>query len=180
MVKFTFPSLSSGFFNRGKEIKQITATILRETPQITVMLGPPSSGKTAFMRHIVEQGDQHGPLFLPIRLNLRALNIYAQESLYSSFLDQVSGPPWNLFGRIASFEIGGMSVTATSQGQKLSNLVELLNVLKSNLRTFDPMHGERPVVLVVDEANKFKLMENKDDLQTFLDFAVEVSKQESK
>ena len=185
MVRFTFPAFSPGFFNRTREVEQITKTLSRHKPQLTVMLGPPSSGKTALMRHIVEQKGNTGPLFHPIRINLRAVDIAAQDSLYSSILDQVSGPQWNLFKKVKSLKMdapGDLSVTANfrDQNQKPSNLIDLLDLVKSKFRPWSALHGERPVVLVVDEANEFKNLTNKADLKTFLRFAVEVSKQESK
>jgi AAA+ ATPase superfamily predicted ATPase len=181
MVKFTFPAF---FFNRTKEIKQITTTLSFQKPQLTVMLGPPSSGKTALMRHVIEQKDNtKQPLFHPIRIDLRSVDISAQDSLYSSILKQVSGPNWNLFKKLKSVKMeapGDLAVTADFIVQKPSNLIDLLDVLKSKFRPFSMKHGLRPVVLVVDEANEFKNLKNKDDLRTFLRFAVEVSKQESK
>jgi AAA+ ATPase superfamily predicted ATPase len=180
MVKFTFPAF---FFNRTKEIKQITTTLSFQKPQLTVMLGPPSSGKTAFMRHVIEQKDNNTPLFHPIRINLRAADISSQDSLYSSILDQVTGPQWNLFDKVQSFEIkapGDVSVSTRLNQDIPKNLIQLLKKLKSAFQPFSVMHGTRPVVIVVDEANKFKNLKNKDDLRTFLDFAVEVSKEESK
>ena len=183
MVRFSLPAFSPAFFNRAKEIKEITTILTSPKPQLTVMLGPASSGKTALMRHIVEQKDQHGPLFHPIRIDLRAADIAAQDSLYSSILDQVSGPQWNLFKNVKSLKMnapGNLSVTANFSDQKPSNLIDLLKLIKSMFRPWSAVHGERPVVLVVDEANEFKNLKNKDDLKTFLRFAVEVSKQESK
>jgi Cdc6-like AAA superfamily ATPase len=182
MVKFTFPAFSPRFFNRAKEIEQITTKLSSHDTEFTVMLGPPSSGKTALMRHIVEQKDTHGPLFHPIRINLRSVDTSKQDSLYSSILGQVSGPQWNLF-KVNSLKMdapGELSVTANFHEQKPSDLVQLLQKVKDNFRPWNAVHGERPVVLVVDEANKFKYMENKADLKTFLDFAVQVSKEESK
>ena len=183
MVKFTFPAFSPGFFNRAKEIKEITAKLSGRKPQFTVMLGPPSSGKTALMRHIVEQKANNGPLFHPIRIDLRAVDISAPDALYSSILDEVSGPEWNLFGQLGSLELKGptdLEVTANFRDQKPSNLMQLLKKVESHFRPLNAWHGERPVVLVVDEANRFKFMKNKEDLNTFLEFAVRVSKEESK
>lgn len=180
MVRFTFPAF---FFNRTKEIQQITTSLSFEMPQITVMLGPPSSGKTALMRHVIEQKDNNSPLFHPIRINLRAVDIAAQDSLYTSILEQVCTEKSMFFGLVKSFEIsipGTISMTSRFHLRKPSNLIELLNVVKSQFRPFSVMHGTRPVVLVVDEANEFKNLKNKDDLKTFLRFAVEVSKEESK
>ncbi len=51
MVRFSLPAFSPGFFNRTKEIKEITTILTSPKPHLTVMLGPASSGKTALMRH---------------------------------------------------------------------------------------------------------------------------------
>ena len=183
MVKFTFPAFSQRFFNRDKEVKQIISTLSAENPKLTVMLGPPSSGKTALMRHIIEQKDNGAPLFHPLRIDLRAVDIAAQDSLFSAVLRQVSGPEWNLFKKLKSFKLqapGDVALTAKFHDHKQSNLIDLLDAGKAEFRPHNIWHGERPVVLVVDEANELKNLKNKDDLNTFLRFAVEVSKQESK
>ena len=183
MVKLTFPALSPCFFNRAKEIQEITKLLSSENPQLTVMLGPPSSGKTAFMRHIVQQKTHTGPLFHPIRIDLRSVDIAAKDSLYSSILDQVSGPEWNLFKNVKSTKLEipeQISMTTKFRESEISNLVRLLKKVKAAFRPWSSVHGQRPVVLVVDEANEFKNLANKDDLKTFLRFAVEVSKQDSK
>ena len=183
MVKFTFPAFSQSFFNRVKEVDQITTRLSSKKPKLTVMLGPPSSGKTALMRHIIEQKDNGAPLFHPLRIDLRAVDIAAHDSLYSAILDQVSKPEWTLSQKVKSVKLqapGDVALTANFRDQKPSNLIELLKRVKSQFRPGNIWHGERPVVLVVDEANELKNLKNKDDLKTFLRFAVEVSKQESK
>ena len=55
-------------------------------------------------------------------------------------------------------------------------------------KEWSAVHGSRPTVIVVDEANNLKQMTNQtvsspiyhQDVKTFLDFAVKVSKQKSK
>ena len=69
------------FFNRSFEVKELTQ-ILHDDPILTVMLGPPSSGKTALVRHVVEQRNENGPLFHPLRINLRGADINSPDSLY--------------------------------------------------------------------------------------------------
>ena len=107
----------------------MTTTLSYQKPRLTVMLGPPSSGKTALMRHVVEQSDHNDPLFRPIRIDLRLVDISAQESLYSSILEQVSGPQWRLFDKSDSFEIKtpGDATVSTRLNQALpSTLIQLL------------------------------------------------------
>ena len=69
------------FFNRSFEVKELTQ-ILNDDPILTVMLGPPSSGKTALVRNVVEQRNENGPLFHPLRINLRGADINSPDSLY--------------------------------------------------------------------------------------------------
>ena len=55
--------------------------MLNRQPMLTVMLGPPSSGKTALVRHVVEQRNENGPLFHPLQIDLRGADMKS-DSLY--------------------------------------------------------------------------------------------------
>jgi len=76
------------------------------------------------MRHVIEQKDNNSPLFHPIRIDLRATDISAQDSLYSSILRQVSTERPKFFGLVKSWEIGLPGyVSTTFHFRKPSNLV---------------------------------------------------------
>lgn len=57
---------------------------LKLAPSFTVLLGPPSSGKTALVKHVVEQRDKNGPLFHPLQIDLRGTSAISPDSLYES------------------------------------------------------------------------------------------------
>jgi ATPase domain predominantly from Archaea len=170
------------FFNRIKEITELT-TFLKSKPKLTVLLGPPSSGKTAFMKHVVSQTVNNNPLFHPIRIDLRTVDVSSNDSLYSALAKKVKQiPEWKWTNKVVSSvesSYDGVSVKANLNPDSIATLPQLLDAIKSEMKPFDWWHGQRQVVLVVDEANELKHLKNKGDLDTFLKFAVEVTKQES-
>lgn len=75
------------FFNRASEIKGLT-TLFKTTASFTVLLGPPSSGKTALVKHVVEQVNDRDktPLFHPLQIDLRGISADSPDSLYKAFV----------------------------------------------------------------------------------------------
>jgi hypothetical protein len=81
------------FFNRVEEIQKKT-TLLEGGPQFTVLLGPLSSGKTRFIRHVVEQKDPHLMVFqqakfFPLFLDLRGVKVNEEDWLAMAFEKEV-------------------------------------------------------------------------------------------
>ena len=68
MLKNTFRFYNSFFYNRKVEVADLT-NLLNLKPTFTVLLGPPSSGKTALVRNVIEQGNK--TLFHALQLDLR-------------------------------------------------------------------------------------------------------------
>ena len=71
------------FYNRKAEVKRLN-NILKKKPALTVLLGPPSSGKTALVKKVVEQVNNEGPLFHPLQINLRGTIASSPDALYSN------------------------------------------------------------------------------------------------
>ena len=179
-MKFSLPNLSS-FFNRLRETKEITSALTFQKPQLTVMLGPPSSGKTALVNHITQQKKNNDPRFHPININLRSVDMSSSYSFYNTILKQLTSFNWNMPSYLSSVDlkVGDMGATANLKQSEIQ-LSQLLGAIESRIQTDDIWHGARPVVFVVDEANELKYMKNQEDLRSFLKFCVRISKEESK
>jgi hypothetical protein len=81
------------FFNRVEEIKKMT-TLLEGDPQFTVLLGPPSSGKTRFIRYVVEQKNPHLKVFqqakfFPLFVDLRGVKVNEEDWFAMAFEKEV-------------------------------------------------------------------------------------------
>jgi KaiC/GvpD/RAD55 family RecA-like ATPase len=170
------------FFNRVDEIKN---SLLEGDPQFTVLLGPPSSGKTRFIRHVVEQKDPHlmefqQAKFFPLFVNLRGVKVNEEDWFAMAFEKEVEK-----FRRyLKSVEVSGNGVRVDfvpiehkqTQKQKPEPII---------VKTFDKLvsfceKSPRPGVLVIDEANKLMLLadKNPEDFRTFMDGVVKVTKED--
>jgi hypothetical protein len=70
----------SDFFNRGAEIDEIIS-MLSANPVLTILLGPPSSGKTRLAEYCSQLKDADGnPLFHCLTLNLCWVHMDKEES----------------------------------------------------------------------------------------------------
>ena len=69
------------FFNRKLEVDELTE-LFKRPPILSVLLGPPSSGKTALVKKVVEQVNHGGPLFHPLQMDLRGTSASSPDALY--------------------------------------------------------------------------------------------------
>ncbi len=170
------------FFNRVEEVKKMT-TLLEGEPQFTVLLGPPSSGKTRFIRHVVEQKDPHLMVFeqakfFPLFVNLRGVKVNEEDWFAMAFEKEVEG-----YGEyLKSFEIAGVRAEFAPKEQKKQAQEPKPEPII--VKTFDKLvslceKSPRPGVLVVDEANKLMVLadKNPEDFRTFMDGVVKVTKE---
>ncbi|KNZ44513.1 hypothetical protein VP01_908g3 [Puccinia sorghi] len=123
-----------GFFNRAREVDEISE-LLKQKPRFTVLLGPPSSGKTALA--------QHNGSFLKAFMHQGILaglrNVFWKDMLSGSEFSIVS----------LSFKSGEMKHSAETAAN-------IFNQLGNHLKPWSPYHGNIPPVLVINEANAFK------------------------
>eukprot|EP00291_Cryptomonas_curvata_P019881 CAMPEP_0172160678 /NCGR_PEP_ID=MMETSP1050-20130122/5690_1 /TAXON_ID=233186 /ORGANISM="Cryptomonas curvata, Strain CCAP979/52" /LENGTH=394 /DNA_ID=CAMNT_0012830465 /DNA_START=110 /DNA_END=1294 /DNA_ORIENTATION=+ len=174
------------FFNRQAETVFLTE-ILNDDPVFSIVVGPPSCGKSALINHVLDQKlDDGRNAFHAIRIDLRGCFITDKSSLRSVLLDksglaasadkdwsaltrslrslEVSGPRWKLFG--------------LTQENKTFNLDSLIPTIPRW-----PFGGDgRPYVLFIDEANELTTLasNDKETFRSFLSFIVRISKQDQR
>lgn len=182
------------FFNRVEEVKRMT-TLLEGNPQLTVLLGPPSSGKTRFIRHVVEQKDPHlmavqQAKFFPLYLDLREVTVDEEDWFAKAFNQEVEGfkkylaslkaVKQDIGGNVEGIGGGSNSIGAcfhTDVDEKPDPIMQAFRKLVSIAET-----SPRTCVLVVDEANKLMALagEKPKFFRTFIDGVVKVTKQDRK
>jgi Cdc6-like AAA superfamily ATPase len=151
------------FFDREQEQKYLKKTLSRLEPYIHVMLGQPSTGKTALVRHVLSEVGSKEKHFDPLYLNLRGADISSRKSLYQSLRNCAikAGPAWKRFGKKLTdilnvkLELGGIEVNA--KGSDSLHIQDQLSELLESM----PSSGRRGV-LVVDEANRLKSLADAD------------------
>ncbi|POG61726.1 hypothetical protein GLOIN_2v1786239 [Rhizophagus irregularis DAOM 181602=DAOM 197198] len=68
------------FFNRTRELRYFRNAFSNEQPRLHVILGPPSTGKTALIREITTKNENFSPLFI----NCRNGQFDSPENVYNS------------------------------------------------------------------------------------------------
>ena len=97
------------FYNRQEEVTKLTNR-LNGAPSFTIMLGPPSSGKTALVRHVVTQRQEDGtPMFHLIFIDLRGVDVSSKNRFKSRFMNKTwtatqTDPFWKTY--LSGFEVG--------------------------------------------------------------------------
>lgn len=77
---------STEFYNRKTEVERLTHILRNTPPALTVLLGPPSSGKTALAKKVVEEKNDLGPMFHPLQMDLRGEDSSSPDALYRLLL----------------------------------------------------------------------------------------------
>ena len=120
------------FYDRATEIKEMNV-LLHGKPVLTVMLGPPSSGKTALMKHVLQLSRQDGPpLYHHLSFDLRLVDVTSESGFLTEFLRD--GMLSNLKEYFEGLEI---SVSPS----------EVLEIQAERLKPLSLIHGNRPCVL---------------------------------
>ncbi|EFP87748.1 uncharacterized protein PGTG_13534 [Puccinia graminis f. sp. tritici CRL 75-36-700-3] len=121
--------------DQPKDVEKLTRLLMGE-PQFTVMLGPPNSGKTALARHgsFLEAFRDEGSL-------ARAQNVFYERLFVKS--KTTSGETSRQASRNQTFR---------------TKRAKTFKELGSHLKPWPLSHGGRPPVLIIDEENVFKRM----------------------
>ncbi len=138
------------FFERAAETAVLTSQLYGK-PIFSVVVGPPSCGKSILINHVLDQKLNDGRnAFHVIRIDLRGRVVSGEDSLYSVLMQK--------------------SVLAASADKAWSAFTGILRSLK----TFDldrliptipewPLGGDgRPFVLFIDEATELSILAAKD------------------
>lgn len=164
------------FFNRDNEQKYLTSLFSKLDPIFFVLLGQPSTGKTALVRKVVSEVGSDNKQFDALFLNLRGTEISSRDSLYKYLRDcSISaGPFWKGFGeqltgilkveldvkQIGGFEINARESTTIDVQTQLSDLIKLIP------------SSDRRGIIVVDEANRLKGLAAADKKESLIDLFV--------
>ena len=153
------------FFNRDNETTALRA-IFNGPPRLTVMLGPPSTGKTRLVNRVVSSLKADGtPEFHALNINLRGVALNSGKQFWehvesSSRIASAADKAWSLFAESSSkIRSLKLSVTGLEAGiQELNSPCK--NYLDSLAKAVPVWKGgsDVPFVLVMDEANALKIL----------------------
>jgi Cdc6-like AAA superfamily ATPase len=135
----------SDFFDRKHEQTYLTNSFSSLEPTLFVLLGQPSTGKTALVRHVLSEVGSAKKQFDPLFLNLRGTDISSRTLLYKYLLDCTitAGPVWRMFGE----SLSRMLNVKLDVPSHFSDLIQLIPSVPSS---------DRRGILVIDQADCLK------------------------
>jgi Cdc6-like AAA superfamily ATPase len=157
------------FFNRDSEVTRVK-TILKGPPKFTIMLGPPSTGKTRLMKHVLNSKRNDGSLeFHAINMNLRGVALNTGKQFWelverNSKLASEKDKAWISLA-ISSSKINSLKVSTGGIEVGLEKLTQQNRHLLDSFVESVPIWkdgSDTPFVLVVDEANALKKLAEND------------------
>ena len=182
------------FFNRDIEIRALRR-ILDNEPQVTVVLGGPSTGKSRLLTHILHDPAGH---YAPVHINLRGVAIQDYQELGEQLVSKV--PVWTskenapqALPDATKRTVGGASKNIEMPDwtkpleRTLKDFTSTLDLLQAALPEWRLRTGtQRKPVLFIDEANKLGRISKKPDddgaaaLKSFLEWCVLNTKEEGR
>lgn len=156
------------FFNRQAETELLIRR-LHEDPVFSVVVGPPSCGKSALINHVLDQKLEGGRNAIhSIRIDLRGRDVSNKESLHYALLDQsrlaaITDKVWSSFSRKltgAEFSLKNWKlILKPPQRYKEFDFDTLVSTIPKW-----PLGGDgRPYVLFIDEANELSALAANDE-----------------
>ncbi|OGT69663.1 MAG: hypothetical protein A3H43_05275 [Gammaproteobacteria bacterium RIFCSPLOWO2_02_FULL_42_9] len=189
------------FFNRNRECKDVEA-ILNQDPQISVFLGPPNSGKTTLLRHVLSQmAAKKRPI---LHIDLRNVSFNTPEGVYRIFAEESLGllqrihamlpetsikvDGSSIFGIGPDFEVTLAKKAIETEAAKERNSADKLNVVFEVISRALPQKTlfgfKTNPVLFIDEANELKALlkhpDGQDVLRNLFKWFVGKTKQEAR
>ncbi|CAB4492483.1 hypothetical protein RhiirA1_539980 [Rhizophagus irregularis] len=180
------------FFNRTRELRYFRNAFTNGQPRLHVILGPPSTGKTALIREITTKNENFSPLFI----NCRNGQFDSPENVYNSlsiqfktladkqmkYLEKLPNE-LEIRDKILDF----VNFVAEKGKEKITSdrVSELLSKIVGTLPDWNFWNGYRipQPILVNDEANLFSQLGNSSKegaslLKSFLNWLVLNTKEE--
>ena len=151
-------SMEKEFFNRDDEREELVNLLSGRQPMLSVLLGPPSVGKTALVRNVLSGVDADNQKFDALVLNLRGTAIASKYDLFTYLRNgaRKAGPFWKVveayLTSIISLRVGGVEVKRVTSAIDSDIEIEFEGLISSI-----PRSG-RAGVLVVDEANRLRTL----------------------
>ena len=194
------------FFNRTHELACLKSLAASEPRRagITVLVGPPSSGKTALVQHFVSQlmkqqleqrqqlpGSLVLPLYIDCSVNIVSTPDSFAAALINSFLslgkevfpseaDTIMDILSDHFNPPGQVKLGPAHAIVQGFRAHLSG-TPLAHTLDVFMGAFDSCRESGSPFIIIDEANRLKSWstEHPSELETLLGFLVAVTKQEN-
>ena len=172
------------FFNRKKEIG-LCVGLLNSRPTISVFTGPPDSGKTALLRHVLDQQGKDRPI---LSIDMREKSFSDVPTFLASM--EKSLEPWcNSMKKLlnsavvkipyAEFDLATIYSAGMTPKEKLETL---FTFIRENTPNFRVWSGRKFPIFFIDEANKMANLTKSEGgpevLKMFLDFLVKCTKQD--
>ena len=155
------------FFNRDIEIAELKS-ILNGPPSCSIMLGPPSTGKTQLMDRVLSSVKVDGTR---LNINLRGASLDTGELFWghvesNSRIASAADKAWKMFADTAS-KIQLLKIPKSGREVGLQeSKIQNSNVLESLANSVPVWQGgsDSSIVIVIDEANALKKLAKNDYL----------------
>ncbi|KAI9619691.1 hypothetical protein H4Q26_014073 [Puccinia striiformis f. sp. tritici PST-130] len=140
-----------------------------------VPLRPPSSGKTTLMQHVASSIRSDGTVqFHPLTVDLRGVSSFEKRGFLNAFLRKGSKAGKlvkNYETAFSQVEMSAAGLSLKFGGIQFSDVPAgtIFDELADQLRSWSSLHGHRPPVLIIDEANAFQRTDD-ETMAAFLDF----------
>ncbi|OAV93885.1 hypothetical protein PTTG_27130 [Puccinia triticina 1-1 BBBD Race 1] len=148
------------FYNQSVEVKELTS-LLKLSPLFRVILGPPSSGKTALVREVASQKRlDDTPEFHSLTINLRSVDTSEHGSFMKAFVKHahMADSFRDVVSSISKVEALGFSAKFRETKISTESAANIFEDFGNRLKPWKISHGSRPCVLIIDEANVFQEM----------------------
>ena len=176
------------FFNRQHEIDYFKKRFKSKVPGLHIILGPPSTGKTALIRKVVSDAGMN-PLFIDLRsgqCDTPMALYYSIIKQYETFYDKLKTLSKSVEAvDMASYEIEFNKLTSGVTAE--TAVTRLLSEISDRLPQWSWWSSMNvpPPILVIDEANRFNQLGEVSPvsanlIQTFLQWMVLNTKQDQK
>ena len=158
------------FFNRDEERTLLTKIIEKQNPYFWIVLGLPSTGKTALLKNVLDETRQDGAKkYNSLRLNLRGTEVYSRNSLFRALRGaaiRTDNSLWALFvdtlSKLVRVQVDLKQIDEI-QVQGRDSIESDIEDQFSSLIYKIPASAGKPCVFVIDEANELRKLAKYDE-----------------